>query len=265
MELMAKKRGWTNDEINDIINRYVNLKQSTLKIASFYEVFSGTISRLLKKNNVLINNTTNKKYDVNQYYFDAIDTPAKAYWLGMITADGNVYKNSLNLGLQIVDTGHIYKFRNALESNHPINNYGGSCVCQIHSKYLVNSLGSCNIIPRKCKTVTMPKLDIDLESHFWRGVFDGDGTIGYRVVGQQRKNWYIGIVGNPFLLEQFSHFVKGVCKTKATVRQKETAYSFSVNGNIITPQLANALYADSLSETRLDRKYEKYLKMKLII
>jgi hypothetical protein len=179
----------------------------------------------------------------------------------MIVADGNVYKNTLNLGLQISDVKHVYKFRKALNSNHPIKKYRNSYICQIHSKSIVKSLKKYNIIPNKCKIITMPELNANLESHFWRGVFDGDGTIGYREV-KKHKNWYISIVGNKFLLKQFENFVKQVCNTRASIKEKNSSYSFSINGNSLSSQLADSIYINSYPEIRLSRKYKKYDQMK---
>jgi hypothetical protein len=259
---MPAKINWKDHQIQNIINKYIDGGLSLQNIADKYSVCKKTISSLLEKYEIDRREVSSyRKYHVDGEYFDEINTKEKAYWLGMIVADGNVYDNTLNLGLQKSDIRHVYKFRQIFHSNHPIKKYGNSYVCQIHSKSLVKSLKKYNIIPNKCKIITMPKLSVDFESHFWRGVFDGDGTIGFRKRNQY-QNWYIALVGNKFLLKQFEKFVKNICETKASVRKKNTAHSFSVNGNLLTLQLADVIYDNSNFDIRLSRKYKKYEQMK---
>ena len=61
---------------------------------------------------------------VNENFFETIDTEVKAYWLGFIAADGCIRDSNNNIALTIevntVDLIHLKKFRNDIESNHPI-------------------------------------------------------------------------------------------------------------------------------------------------
>ena len=69
-------------------------------------------------------------YKANFNYFDKIDTPDKAYWLGFIWADGYIAKRerkqpngcvrieyNLKLELQESDASHVQKFLDCIESN----------------------------------------------------------------------------------------------------------------------------------------------------
>ncbi len=57
------------------------------------------------------------RYKYNRDFFEVIDTPEKAYWLGMFTSDGNIYNNrnkpnksnavGIRLRLQNKDTNHL--------------------------------------------------------------------------------------------------------------------------------------------------------------
>lgn len=42
-------------------------------------------------------------YKINENYFEKIDSENKAYWIGFISADGNVYKNKLSIELNNKD------------------------------------------------------------------------------------------------------------------------------------------------------------------
>ncbi len=251
---------WTENDIRDIIYRYVNLKKSSRDIAENYNVDKGTILRLLKQNNISRRNKGYRKYYVDEKYFNKIDTEEKAYWLGMISADGNVYKTTLHLGFQNQDREHLLKFRNALNSTHRLIFLDkDQCCLKIYSKKLVHSLKQYFIIPNKHKTVRSPKIDNSLISHFWRGVFDGDGHIGV-----YNGKWHLSICGNKLMLSEYANYVKSICHTKARVRKQtnSSAYIFKVGGNLITPRLADNLYMNSTKSIRLNRKYKKYLFMK---
>ena len=250
---------WDEDDVEDILHKYVNLEKSSRTIAKNYNVDKGSILKLLKQKEVT-RKRGYRKYRVNDKYFDTINTEEKAYWLGMIAADGNVYKNTLQLGLQKQDKEHLLKFRNAINSTHKLisldkNQYS----LQIYSKNLVQSLKQYYIVPNKHKIVKPPNINKKLMSHYWRGVFDGDGHIGC-----YKGKWHISICGNELMLNEYACYVKKICNTMAQVRKQtnSSAYIFKVGGNLITPQLANSLYKGSTELIRLNRKYSKYLTMK---
>ena len=52
-----------------------------------------------------------RKYVIDHHFFDEIDTEEKAYWLGFITADGNVMQtktgSTLRVILAVKDAGHL--------------------------------------------------------------------------------------------------------------------------------------------------------------
>lgn len=77
-----------------------------------------------------------KRCMANFHYFDKIDSPNKAYWLGFIWADGYIAKRerkmpngnigieyNLKLSLMQNDAAHVEKFLKDIESNYPVNFY----------------------------------------------------------------------------------------------------------------------------------------------
>lgn len=136
------------------------------------------------------------KYTYNNDYFSVIDTEEKAYWLGFLCADGCItrfYKGeklksmSLELTLKDEDCEHLCKFRDALESNVPIQHR------TIAGKYkayriVINSTKMCRDLiklgctPVKSLTLEFPNNDVlpsEFIRDFIRGYFDGDGGISY--------------------------------------------------------------------------------------
>ncbi len=136
----------------------------------------------------------NKKFTVNETFFDCIDTDEKSYWLGFLYADGfvRIHKNrsgQLRLKLKSDDKLHIEKFCNSLNSNSPIkdcvskvvkngNTYTSkSSYVDIYNTNLVKSLMSHGCVNNKTQKIRMPNLPEYLLGSFIRGYFDGDGCI----------------------------------------------------------------------------------------
>lgn len=133
-----------------------------------------------------------KKYKVNETFFDNIDTEEKAYWLGMIFADGYVIHRCRKekyheyiIGIDLCEpTGqHLEKLRCLItENNIKCYTYIGSNKFRyrliITSKHMFESLQKYGVIQSKSLTLKFPKnIPNELIHHFIRGYFDGDGSI----------------------------------------------------------------------------------------
>lgn len=123
-----------------------------------------------------------QKYRVDSNYFDSVDSEAKAYWLGFITADGCITSEDLfKLVLAEVDREHLEKFIVDINSTYPLHReeshghvaYG----IYMRNKAFVESLETWGIGPRKTFEVEPAVLPLHLERHYWRGIFDGDGCV----------------------------------------------------------------------------------------
>jgi hypothetical protein len=85
----------------DVIERY-KAGATCLRIAKETKCSLTTVCRILDRGRVERRPdkyVSNKKYEVDHRYFDRITTQEKAYLLGFIYADGNVYKNNLTISL----------------------------------------------------------------------------------------------------------------------------------------------------------------------
>lgn len=131
-----------------------------------------------------------RKYNVNDNYFNKIDTEEKAYWLGFLMADGCIHQRSgqdrISLVLAIKDKNHLEKFKKSLSFEGPIIDYtkkSGLFIGLIHShikitsQQLANDLTKIGCTPRKSLILEFPKLNETLIHHFIRGYFDGDGSV----------------------------------------------------------------------------------------
>lgn len=163
------------------------------QIMSDYSIKSvKTIYDIIKRNG--IKKVGNKKYQVDDNYFNLIDTEEKAYWLGFLYADGYVrMKDSrsgqLKLKLSSKDRDHIILFNKCLSSNYPIKDYLSTITyngaksesnvseVSIYNTRIVSDLIRNGCVNKKTFLIRLPNIEGKLYRHFIRGYFDGDGTI----------------------------------------------------------------------------------------
>ena len=129
-----------------------------------------------------------KKFNFNQNYFNKIDSPEKAYMLGLIYSDGCIYpdKNSSSKYI-IFGQSEEYKdivelFNNTLNSNYPIHStVRGSKLfyyVRLTSEICYNDLINLGVVPNKSLIIKFPNfIQDDFIPSFILGCFDGDGCV----------------------------------------------------------------------------------------
>lgn len=207
-------------------------------------------------------------YVLDDYFFDVIDTEAKAYWLGFVAADGCVrtgpqgaagwQMNSLAVKLQPGDAGHLEKMRADLRAESPVQvipksatDFGRSAIV-FSSRRLVESLIALGITPRKSLTLEPWAGPPELMRHYWRGAFDGDGTL-VKHPGERDK-WHLRMLGSEAVVEAFRVWASAISGSKAAKYPKVSIWSWTAGG-LASPQvIVRELYGDAT--VYLDRKYE---------
>ena len=171
------------------------------------------------------------KYEMNQSAFDTINEES-AYWIGFWMADGCVSSKSAYcaIELQSKDSGHLLRFQNFLESNCPVKyafrpDGRNTCLFNFSSKKIKQSMLNYNVIPNKSKLATVP-LSLCLNRHFWRGMIDGDGSIGCYTINKGKVNeiknrWNIMLCGTEDICNGFLNFVKQSFNTKANCKKSK--------------------------------------------
>lgn len=209
------------------------------------------------------------RYRLDETFFDAIDTEAKAYWLGFITADGSVHagpagangwqRHQLYVKLKASDAGHLEKLRSALDAEAPVRPVpqatSGNPAADIcfNSRHLVESLIALGVTPRKSLTVKPWSGPASLMRHYWRGAFDGDGTI-VKHPGLERDKWHLRFLGSEAAVEAFRLWSAGVCGTAAKKYPKGNIWSFTMGGLASPQAVARELYDGAT--VYLDRKHD---------
>jgi hypothetical protein len=149
------------------------------------------VYKRLKYYNVKINPERKQKFNID--FFENIDSEIKAYWLGFIFADGCVlrrkYKYQTITALRLVlaekDIDHLKLFRKSISSKNSICVYSNKldnttkCSISLNSEKLVSDLEKTGCVQRKSLVLKYPKLLENLDRHFIRGYFDGDGCISF--------------------------------------------------------------------------------------
>ncbi|WP_297419399.1 LAGLIDADG family homing endonuclease [Clostridium sp.] len=126
-------------------------------------------------------------YQLNDTYFEKIDTETKAYILGFLYADGSVSANKyyLSIDISIEDIEIIDLISKELYITPPkymyktIKNRKYVKLC-VGSKKICSDLINLGCIPNKTFLIKFPnenQVPNYLLSHFIRGYFDGDGCI----------------------------------------------------------------------------------------
>ncbi len=156
-----------------------------------------------------------KKYNLNDYYFDNINSQEKAYYLGWLISDGWVDKNRtvkdksgklcewssnrIHLKLQVKDKMIIHNLKRAIEFDGKIitrtNSRNGrkSDTVEIYfTSYLMRkTLKKYGIIPKKSGYEIFPRISKKYLPGLISGLFGGDGSVG--IVRDKRvKNKNLG-------------------------------------------------------------------------
>lgn len=246
---------------NKIIEHYKNGKSSE-EIAKFIELDPSTVCRILKRNGIDLKGAGhfNRKYEIDEYFFEKIDTEEKAYVLGFLYADGCVSSrgNSFRFILHSKDIDILEKIRDLIFINKDkeINKDTKYISLEVFSEKIKQDLISHGCVPAKTfKLTKLPELPKELYRHFLRGFFDGDGSLR---VNYESEN----------VRATFTGYIKFLKSIKEFLIKKIDVYFYEIDilENVIdlrlvridqTKRFLDYLYKDS--KIYLDRKYKLYL------
>ena len=162
---------------------------------------------------------------VNKHVLDTI-TSKSAYFIGLMLTDGCVTdKNQFRLYLHGKDKNILCKINTWLETNREL--YQRKDTDQfgivISSKYLCSKLEQYNVTPRKSKTCEVPE-SLKFNSHFWRGMIDGDGAVSF---SQEKKRFSIRFCGTISCCQSFLDYCQHLgINTKSNVHIKKNILNF---------------------------------------
>lgn len=261
---------WSQEQIDYIIQEY-NKNHSTTKIAKQFGVSTETIRNVLRKNHVHILSLAELNvldFPRNSNFFENIDNPEKAYWLGFLYADGYISKtNEIRINLKKEDEEHLIKFCNAIKATKTTVKYSqkrteGKIYHQayigIRDIKMVKDLADKGCINNKSLVLTFPedKVPENLYSHFIRGYMDGDGSIHYTQSGKAKTpNYRLSFIGTKDMLNHIKHILN---KDNLCLEKKSLYYNLQISGNKQLESIFAYIYKDSCPEIELTRKRQIY-------
>lgn len=210
-------------------------------------------------------------------FFENINTEKKAYWLGFIYADGYIAArrkhSSRRLGISITesDVELLKKFKEDIESTHPINTYKSATTYNsqpyvrilIASEKLVSDIEKLGVFEQKTEVLRFPtecQVPKHLIHHFIRGYMDGDGSISSSVKNIRKTAFYVGFCGTREFLQGIQDYF-GLSLTLGKRHDNDiNNYSISIGGNRQAEKVLNILYKDAT--VFLTRKHSKYIELK---
>lgn len=165
------------------------------EICTMIDLCEKTISATLKENGIQIK--TGPEYarihHFNDNYFEVIDASDKAYFLGLLYADGNVYmrRNRVQITLANEDSYILAELAKRVGHNGKIYIDREFHKFSLDSKKMCQDLIKLGCIERKSLILEFPtkeQVPKELLSHFIRGFFDGDGSIYFRGKNKDAKS-----------------------------------------------------------------------------
>ena len=265
---------------NDIFSEYLR-GDNTNTIAKKYGVDAGSIWYLLNKSGIRRRGhreAAKRKYEVNETYFDKIDSPDKAYFLGILYADGCNYTpgGQVLLVLTEDDKALLEKLSLLVHPNgRPLINRRGkqftyrgksyvsrnSCALLISNTHISETLSKHGLVKAKSLILKFPEwMPKELINHFVRGYFDGDGSISLgncqisiSIVGTEEFCLYLKAILNE------TDIKSSVCRAKPRSKIRQ----LGIHGNISGRRFLEWIYRDS--NIFLERKHNKYLNIVQVI
>ena len=260
--------GKINYEQMDEMAKLYNEGYSSWEIASKFNVLNVCVLKILRKKGVKMRSRSKaaRIYELDENYFEIIDTPEKAYFLGFIYAEGHSEKNgrnSLMIGLQYKDKYILEFFKNDLRSNRPLefrkrklSHHDDVSVLRVSSLKMVNDLVKLGIpMGNKSYILTLPKfLNNDLMKYFLIAEFDGDGCIY-----TNNKYCRIYFSGATELMRDIHTYLDNKFNMKSSFLNKKGKAPLTIIMNSeYSLKVLNWFY-ENPPKLFLKRKYEKYI------
>lgn len=276
-------RKLTDEQKIEIVEKYTSGGYTCCGLGREYNVSHGTIINILRVRNIRIENDMSilkRIYPIDDTFFDIIDTEEKAYFLGLLYADGynKEDRGAVSIELQEEDTEILDKFIIALKyigktvylndrtKEKPTTKK--TSILHIGCKKISQALVRLGCHQRKSLTLKFPTSDQvpeHLLRHFIRGYFDGDGSISTGFVkGTTSLRLHCNITSTKDFCNDLSKIINREVKVNSIVNKCGTSNTITsrvdVNGAQQIFKMIKWMYEDST--IFLQRKYNKYLSIK---
>lgn len=270
---IGKRRLLDEKDEQTICELYLNGLTSTEIYDQYYKDKVGcqeTIQQVVKKYGIA--RKKGHKNLIDHDYFENIDSPEKAYFLGLLLTDGNVHYDkrkanrqpSIQIALKGEDIDILEKFKQELKADNKISVYTGDgrfeCVFIVHSLKMAQDLEKYDIKPRKTFLINkMPNVPKQYTRDLIRGIFDGDGTV-YILTKDEKLRF--GFYGTHSLVQDIINFLHNEIELPLNkITDKETVSFITFGKTEQIKAFYNYIYysTDVICLKRKRDKFEKYL------
>lgn len=254
----------------DIITEAYGRLGKILLVAEELGINEKTVRNALKEMSVptTARNLRNRKYHVNENFFESIDNPVKAYYLGFVWGDGNITAKAPQLRIELSqdDECILHNFRQVVESNHEIkyrkrirkNTVTESVTFYIPREKMVKDLVSLGLSYSKNKDLVFPNIPELLYPYFILGLSDSDGCI--RIDSLNRVHW--SIISTTSICQSIKDILaKSGIQSRVTNTKYENLSRVVITRKSEAIKLRSYMYSDSCIQS-LDRKRNAFLSVK---
>jgi len=275
-----KKEAFDDSKIEHIVNLYnkgVSAKQLGIK----YSIDKRRIQKWAEQKGILRTKNDSHRFNFfNQCVFDEINTNEKAYWLGFAYADAYVNMDlySFSFGLARKDRDQVEKLVKFLEldikniwdeeivDKETVGKIHLTSGVRVYSKHLCIILNRLGCKQAKSLILEFPQwLDKSLYRAFIRGFFDGDGSLKLYHDGNYLQYGF-NICSTKDVIINISNYIKEIFNIAVSICHhspdiNKNTYSLYISGNQQILKVMRWLYENSDNNTRLTRKYNRYLEL----
>lgn len=273
-----KQRRLSEIEKVELVTMWNSNQYGIKELSIYFNISNTSIIGLLNRRGFKMKSQSERqrKYSINENFFDTIDTSEKSYFLGILYADGynNTIRYTVNLALKESDKEILDKLSALIQPSKPLQfintkkqrerkgfeNSQNQYRLVIANKHISNKLAELGCGKAKTFTIQFPSTDqvpLHLQRHFLRGYFDGDGHIGIT-----KSKGRIDIVGTKLMCDSISELLKSELNINTYHRQRypeknNNIWSVAISGNNQIKLFCEYIYKES--SLHMDRKYQKYL------
>lgn len=244
----------------------------SLKISHGY--VSRVVTKIYGKNRERRYKTKYRIHKINEDYFEKIDSEDKAYFLGLLAADGCLSSdgNTISIGLKEDDIEILQEFNKYLEYSRKLtfidrSRYilgSNTYLLTITSQKLKKDLEKLGLTNRKSLTLKFfSELPINLMHHYIRGFFDGDGCI-YNG-GKVHHAAQVSIVSSLDFCKELNNYLNNLnISARLSKHRTSDCYYTVISGANNILRFYNYLYNDShIFLKRKKEKFDKWIDFRL--
>lgn len=251
-------------------NPFIKISELSKK----YELYETTLNNFLNKNGLTTQKLTGvryRKYNVNDNYFQKIDSHNKAYLLGVWYSDGYLVKEGITkrIGLDVKDSDWLSDIGKELQSEAPLYKTQKDELkrLKITSPKMYDDLIRLGCFENKTFLLKFPSDNIvprEFINSFILGLIDGDGSI--EITKPRKENWSSGakitLTGTKEILEGAKKVLRKdyLQLYQRFPERKNNNYTLQITGIHQVASILSLLYENAPSFC-LKRKYEKYIKI----